>query len=528
MGSTTAVDVVVVGSGPAGAAVTRSIKDRAPGSTVLMVERGPALETPTGQNIRSAPPEVRDRIFERLSRSEPGLRGADGESVPLVVPRPGTHVVRFHDIADDEQTDMPGALFAENVGGMGAFWTCAAPRPQGGERIPFIAPDEMSAALDEAERLLRVSTDAYPATAEGDRLARLLADRFDGDGSPVVRMPLAAGPGARPGHPSWSGPREILGSLADPSADSSGFELRAETAAVRILVDGEAVAGVRLRDMRSGREEDVAAKVVVVAADALRTPQLLWASGVRPEALGRYLNDQPQVVAAAFLDLGPTAVGVPGAPPTSGAVDAGDDHPFHGTPGGGQDAITGVWWLPFDDDAGRPFHTQIMQMDASPIAIGSGTVEDARPIVGVGVFAAKDLRAEDRVRFDERDPDPAGLPGIRIDYGLSPTDRERVAAAERLARELLETIGEPIPGGEPVLLPAGSSIHYQGSVRMGPADDGTSVCDPHGEVWGVSGLFVAGNGVIPTATGCNPTLTNVALAVRAGARIAATLSAEGA
>ncbi|WP_309803832.1 GMC oxidoreductase [Paenarthrobacter nicotinovorans] len=40
---------------------------------------------------------------------------------------------------------------------------------------------------------------------------------------------------------------------------------------------------------------------------------------------------------------------------------------------------------------------------------------------------------------------------------------------------------------------------------------------PTGQVWDVSGLFVAGNGVIPTPTACNPTLTGVALAV-AGAR----------
>ena len=48
-----------------------------------------------------------------------------------------------------------------------------------------------------------------------------------------------------------------------------------------------------LRDLRTGAEEEVRADAVVLAADALRTPQLLWASGIRPEALGRYLTEHP-------------------------------------------------------------------------------------------------------------------------------------------------------------------------------------------------------------------------------------------
>lgn len=114
---------------------------------------------------------------------------------------------------------------------------------------------------------------------------------------------------------------------------------------------------------------------------------------------------------------------------------------------------------------------------------------------------------------------------MQIHYRLTERDRESIEASRKAVRKVAEALGEPL-GDEPLTFPSGASLHYQGSVRMGERNDGTSVCSPTSEVWDVAGLYVAGNGVIPTSTACNPTLTSVALAVAGARDIAVKLTAE--
>ena len=57
-----------------------------------------------------------------------------------------------------------------------------------------------------------------------------------------------------------------------------------------------------LHDRRNNRDYEVGARYVVVAADSLRSPQLLSASGIRPTALGHYLNKHTMTTSTIQLD----------------------------------------------------------------------------------------------------------------------------------------------------------------------------------------------------------------------------------
>jgi choline dehydrogenase-like flavoprotein len=116
-------DVLVVGSGPVGAAYVRLLTEARPELDVLVVEAGPIVSEPPGMNLRNIADSVQQEKARLLAQGQ-ALPGTD--AVPLDIPgtvtaRQGTYLV------EPGSEQMPAAAAASCVGGQGALWTCAYP-----------------------------------------------------------------------------------------------------------------------------------------------------------------------------------------------------------------------------------------------------------------------------------------------------------------------------------------------------------------------------------------------------------------
>jgi choline dehydrogenase-like flavoprotein len=488
-----AVDVVIVGSGPCGAAWARTVSDHAPAARILLVDAGPVVSDPPGAHVNTIVDPVLRASAKVASQgptmysygiSSPEERALGHRSEHDGSPLAHTGLFLLGS-AQRPSPEFPAASMANSVGGMGAHWFGSAPRAFGSERMAFLDPAALDEAYDRAELLLRVSSTQFAGSEAAARRERILGERFDrgrSAGRRVQPMPIALSREA--GGTGQSGPAVILGPLLG-AGHGDTFALRPGTLCKRVLMDGDRATGVELVDLASGATYEVGARCVVVAADALRSPQLLYASGVRPPALGRHLNEHPYLDTRVELD----------APGDEARIDDPYDMTVYVS-------ASGVTWIPFDEER-------------FPLQAG---IAERNRILAISLFVPQDVEWENRVAFSDTAQDWRGMPEMQVHYGLSDSDRERIGRAGEVMLEVAEAFGIPLDA-PPEPMPGGTSLHYQGTVRMGPEDDGTSVCDRDSRVWGTENLFVAGNGVIATSTACNPTLTSVALSVL-GARAA--------
>lgn len=509
--------IAIVGSGPIGAAYARTLLEEHPDARVIMFEAGPQITERPGQSVRNIADADEKAHARELSQGPQAGDHRTSLGIPtativegMFTARQGTHLFDFGGEGSAHAPTFAAAAGATNVGGQGSHWTCATPSPAFSEKIPFIPDAEWDELIQTAKNLLHVQSAAFADSAVGGAIRSLLSEEFDDElpeGYGVSTLPVSGDP-QPDGSMRWGGTDFVLGPLIEEGNPlGERFELRDLSLVRRVERTGDRVTGVSVEDLRTRETTFVPADLVVVAADAFRSPQLLWASGIRPAALGRYLTEHPVVISTVALD---------GEKMSRFATEAELDAELAQRAKHAADPVAAVNRIPYSEPD-HTFSLQVMYTENTPFPLPEDSPFQGNRwgFVNMGNGLRKRPRLEDGLTFSDDELDYRGFPNFTVEYELTDVELGEIEAATADLRRVGGALGAFV--AEPRLMPNGSSLHYMGTMRMGDSDDGTSVADPFSRVWGVEGLFVGGNALIPTANTMNPTLTSVAIAVR-GAR----------
>lgn len=115
--------------------------------------------------------------------------------------------------------------------------------------------------------------------------------------------------------------------------------------------------------------------------------------------------------------------------------------------------------------------------------------------------------------IDSSTKDEFGMPLIQVDYSLSDRDYEVVNQMSRGIVEAANAMGIALNPATVALRPPGSSMHESCTCRIGTNPE-TSAANPHGQIHGIEGLFVADSSALPSLSASGPTISNIALSMR--------------
>jgi choline dehydrogenase-like flavoprotein len=412
-------------------------------------------------------------------------------------------------------------------GGLSNYWVGASPR---------FSPDDFSEGerLHERYRWPIGYADVRPYYERTERLLRIVGDPHDVPNLPapvvfqrrelprawrkvascaaarrhgLVPMPLADGP-------DWMVARSGVGfnsftHLIVPMRQRANFDVRLGAHALRLEWCGQSrqVESVVYHDRATGQEERISAAAVVVAAGPLASTRLLLNSssadfpaglGDVEGLLGKYLHEHPSQ------------------------------------------------WFPIELRDGKKlprlsqaaYLTRAAIEDSAPLlaagyTIGFVSTRDklwsALPVpadkFGVLVFGTMVPRENSWLRLHATEQDEFGSPILEAHIEYTADELHNLVAARTELGAILDEAGYPcsVPRFVPDPLP-GKSVHYGGTVRM-HASPRYGMVDRWSRLHAVSNVVVADASVFTTGVEKNPTLTAMALAARAAARLADDLKA---
>jgi pyranose oxidase len=560
------VDVLIVGSGPIGATFARKLVEA--NKKVLMIDAGAQQSRSYGEHLKNSFLYQRNvDLFASVIKGHLHPLSISTRDDPMVTldpsafrydPKKYDGFVLNNQNPDQKAIDNLGAEYATYlVGGMATHWTCAIPQfhptleRSWTEKIPAVpknGPGQEAKSVKHPSpisdtdwnRLYPQATDLLlgnldvpegekvkPDQAFKDSIRHQAVEKVLRQANVAVQhLPLAVRrrKGKNAAMVTWSATDTVLGPLAKPGHNEKLFRLWPEHQCTELVFNNaggsaKAVAQARVRNLRNLDETiTVEAKMFVVAGNAVLTPQLLHKSGIQPNALGRYLTEQPMsfcqvVMHQHIIDDLENLV----SPDNKVRVETKRKSPNDPVPIPKNEPEPNLGILISDNNH---WHCQIHR-DAFNYGAVPPNV-DSRLIVDLRWFGISRPRRDNQVVFSDKITDTFDMPQPTFHFTLNKDERAEAGRMMEHMTTVASLIGGYLPGSEPQFMTPGLPLHLAGTTRMG-TNPNDSVVDSDSKVWNFDNLYLGGNGLHPYGNASNPTLTSVAMALKAAEAIIAKL-----
>jgi choline dehydrogenase-like flavoprotein len=414
-------DVIIVGTGPGGGSVLWRLAEEwgNNGKRIGVIEAGNYLLPANMFDLPNWPP-----LWANIERPNP----LNYESIPIY---------------PSDRPAPPSPLLSSfeqflALGGRSIKWGMVTPRFRAIDLADWpISLKEMNMYYNMAEEIMKVNKIFY--LSAGFLLNRLRQNGFPEAADKPVAINVL--PNVR-GEYLTTPARFTSLSLLALASQHRPFDTAIRTRAVQVYTENGKVAGLRVMS-RDKKSYFLKTKAVVLAASTFETPRILLYSGIRGEAIGRYLTNHSKLYTVAKVSPA--------------------DY----------EKIPGLFGVFVPRTIGRPYQ---MQMRGFPPL---GREFD---ILGSGVIES---RFENRVTLDPLKLDKYGLPKPVAYFSFSDMDLAVIQQMEegmKKAAEAMKVTIDPI-----CITPLGLGMHDMGTCRIG-TDPSTSATNPYGQIHGVSGL----------------------------------------
>jgi choline dehydrogenase-like flavoprotein len=505
-------DVLIIGSGAAGGTAAWTLTQK--GANCLLLDAGPLVDFDRVRTARA----VYDLPYRGFGK--PGRLAHVTQSNEF-------NANQWADETENPYTTAAGSPYnwvrVRMVGGKSLFWArlcfrlsdyeLKCRRHDGfGEDWP-IGYADLKPYYDRVEPVLRVSgrKEGYPQLPDGiyleddspwsGAMQRIIA-AANRRNMPLTKVRRALGQG------QFASPFNLL----LPEAYDTGNLTIVPNAVVRSIAHDERTGlatGAHFVDRRSGREMTAKARVVVLAASCLESTRILLNSHIANSSgvLGRYLHDQfyiKQCVQSVLTD----------------AKNGKATRTFMG--GGG--------YIPRFVNLKRGKEESFIRGYAIQIGTGGTPDSDCIPAYGAELERLLDQyrgagvhatimgevlpRYENRVTVDPAVKDAWGIPALHIDARYTDNETKMAKHAEDTTVQLFRDAGCEIVASHSQPVPPGESIHELGTCRMGN-DPKKSVLNKWNQCHDVKNLFVVDGSSFVSGGYQNPTITIMALSMRA-------------